>query len=332
MASDLLGGASREPVYRQKLFASVCEYSEESGMQSDLAYSQKFVSRFQADAISQLLTAGPKSSRLLVSRVHRDSPGHGLVKSMPPAAYFSVLLQLREQPDRELFVDGKCIHRGAYAARTTSIVNHLERPRANLLSPFDSLIFIVTKTALDEISDDRGGARVNQLYVKPGGVLDETVWHLGNALLPALERSHEVSSIYVQQVMLAATTYFAQAFGGMRPTQARQGTLAPWQLRRATEVMSSSLDADVCLKELASQCRLSVSYFVRAFKNTTGDPPHRWLLRYRVEHSKSLLAQTEATLAEIAISCGFADQSHFTRVFKSFVGTPPAAWRRMSIS
>ncbi|MDR3375061.1 MAG: AraC family transcriptional regulator [Ancalomicrobiaceae bacterium] len=301
-------------------------------MQSDLAYSQKFISRFQADAISQLLTAGPKSSRLLVSRVRRDSPGHGLVKPRPPEAYFSVLLQLREQPDRELFIDGKCIHRGSYAARTTSIVNHLEKPRANLLSPFDNLIFIVTKTALDEICEDRGVPSVNQLYIKPGGVLDETVWHLGNALLPALERAHEASSIYAQQIMLGAYTYFAQAFGGMRPTHTRQGTLAPWQFRRATEAMSSSLDADVCLKELASQCRLSVSYFVRAFKNTTGDPPHRWLLRYRVERSKSLLAHTEATLAEIAISCGFADQSHFTRVFKSFVGIPPAAWQRRSRS
>jgi AraC family transcriptional regulator len=301
-------------------------------MQSELAYSQKFVSIFRADATSQLLAVGPKSSRLLVSRIRRDSPGHGLVNQLQPDAFFSVLLQLREQPDRELFMDDKCVHRGAYAARTTSIVNHLERPRANLLGPFDNLIFIIPKTAIDAIADDRGVARVNQLYIKPGGVLDETVWHLGSSLLSALERPHEVSSIYAQQVMLAATTYFAHAFGGMRSTQARQGTLAPWQLRRATEVMSSLADDEVSLKELASQCRLSVSYFVRAFKNTTGDPPHRWLLRYRVEQSKSLLAQTEATLAEIAISCGFADQSHFTRVFKSFVGTPPAAWRRMSIS
>ncbi|MDR3372993.1 MAG: AraC family transcriptional regulator [Ancalomicrobiaceae bacterium] len=299
-------------------------------MQSDLAFSQKFIRVFQADATSQLLTVGPKSTRLLVSRVRRDTSGHGLVKEIEPCACFSVLLQLREQPDRELFVDDKCIHRGSYAARTTSIVDHLERPRANLLGPFDNLIFVVPRTTIDAVADDRGVARVNQLYIKPGGVLDETVWHLGNSLLPALERSHEVSSIFAEQVMLAACTYFAHAFGGMRPTHVRQGTLAPWQLRRATEAMASLADGDLSLKELASQCRLSVSYFVRAFKNSTGDPPHRWLLRHRVERSKSLLAHTEATLAEIAISCGFADQSHFTRVFKSFVGIPPAAWQRMS--
>ncbi len=299
-------------------------------MQSDLAYCQSHISQYAADSVSQLLTAGPKKSRLLVSRVSRDSAGHGLATPQDTDAVFAVLLQLREQTDRELFLDGKCIHRGSYAARTTSVVSHLEKPVANLRSAFDNLIFTIPKTALDEIADDRGVARINQLYCEPGGVLDETVWHLGNALLPALERPHEVGAIYAEQLMLAANTYFAHAFGGMRPAKDRPGTLAPWQLRRATEAMHSLTESDVSLKELASQCGLSVSYFVRAFKTSTGDPPHRWLLRHRVERSKPLLAQTEATLAEIAISCGFADQSHFTRVFKSFVGMPPAAWRRAS--
>jgi AraC family transcriptional regulator len=84
----------------------------------------------------------------------------------------------------------------------------------------------------------------------------------------------------------------------------------------------------VSLKDLAAACGLSVSYFVRAFKASTGDPPHRWMLRHRIERAKAQLGETEARLADIAIACGFADQSHFTRVFKSFVGLSPAAWRR----
>jgi AraC family transcriptional regulator len=299
-------------------------------VQSDLGYGRDFVTQFEADSVSQLVTSGPNRSRLLVSRVRRDTPGHGL--AVPPEhqidAVFAVLLQLREQTQRELFLDGKCVHRGAYRAQSTSIVNHLEKPVANLLSPFDNLIFIVPKTALDDIADERGVARINELYCPPGGVFDETVWHLGNALLPALERPDEVSSIYAEHVMLAANTYFAQTFGGLRPKKDRPGMLAPWQLRRATEAMTALGEGDVSLKDLASECGLSVSYFVRAFKMSTGDPPHRWMLRYRVENSKSLLAQTEAPLAEIALACRFADQSHFTRIFKSFVGMTPAAWRR----
>ena len=299
-------------------------------MIADPAYGQKFVSQFRADSISQLVVSGPKKSRLLVSRLRRGTPGHGFAGAPQHEGgrVFSVLLQLREQTNRELFVDEKCVHRGSYAARTTSIVNHIEKPLANLLSPFDNLIFTVPQAALDEIADERGVARVNRLYCAPGGVFDETVWHLGNALLPALERPHEVGSLYAQQVMLAINTYFAQTFGEMRPVKDAFGMLAPWQFRRATQMMTSLSDDDLSLKELASQCGLSVSYFVRAFKATTGDSPHRWILRHRIECSKAMLAHGEASLVEVAATCGFADQSHFTRMFKSFVGITPAAWRR----
>ncbi len=299
-------------------------------MQSDPAYGQKFVSPFKADSVSQLAVSGPKKSRLLVSRLRRDTPGHGLVTApqQEGGAVYSVLLQLREQTSRELFVADKCVHRGSYAARTTSIVNHLERPMANLLSPFDNLMFTVPQITLDEIADERGVARVNQLYCRAGGVFDETVWHLGNALLPVLERPNEVGALYAQQLMLAINTYFAQTFGGLRQPKDKAGMLASWQLKRATESMTSLADDDLSLKELASQCGLSISYFVRAFKSTTGDSPHRWILRHRIECAKSMLAQGDASLVDIATSCGFADQSHFTRMFRSFVGVTPAAWRR----
>lgn len=295
-----------------------------------LAYGQNFASQFRTDSVSQLMASGPRKSRLLVSRLRRDTPGHG--PATPPehqfGAVYSVLLQLREQTDRELFIDGKCVHRGSYAARTTSIVNHLEKPLANLLSPFDNLIFIVPQIALDEIADERGAGRVNQLYCKPGGVFDETIWHLGNALLPALARPNEIGSLYAEQLMLAINTYFAQAFGGMRSNREKAGSLARWQLRRVTEAMTSIQDIDLSLKELAAHCGLSVSYFIRAFKATTGDSPHQWILRHRIEKSKVMLARDGSTLVEVAVCCGFADQSHFTRMFKSFVGVTPAVWRR----
>ena len=299
-------------------------------MGAQSTYGQNFVSPFKADSITQLVVSGPKKSHLLVSRLRRDTPGHGLVAAPQHEGgrVFSVLLQLREQTHRELFLDQKCVHRGAYAARTTSIVNHLERPLANLLSPFDNLMFTVPQMALDEIADERGVARVNQLYCPPGGVLDETIWHLGNALLPALERPQEIGALYAQQIMLAINTYFAQTFGGLRSARETQGGLAPWQARRAIDMMTALTDEDLSLKELAAQCGLSVSYFVRAFKATTGDSPHRWILRHRIDCSKVMLAEGQLTLVEIAARCGFADQSHFTRMFKSFVGIPPSAWRR----
>ena len=238
------------------------------------------------------------------------------------------MLQLREQSARELFLDERCVHRGSYPARTISICNHLELPKANLMSPFDMLFFSVPQSALDEIADDQGVPRINNLTCERC-VLDETVWHLGQALLPALERPHEVGSMYAEQMLLTTNTYFARVFGGMQVrAHPQRGALANWQLRRATEAMKSSLGDDITLAELAAECGLSLSYFTRAFKQSTGDPPHRWLLRQRVERAKLLLRDTKIGLAEVALMCGFADQSHLTRVFRTHAGEAPGSWRR----
>jgi AraC-like DNA-binding protein len=59
-----------------------------------------------------------------------------------------------------------------------------------------------------------------------------------------------------------------------------------------------------------------------------GVAPHRWLINRRVELAKDLLRDRETSLSEIALRCGFADQSHFTRVFTRWAGVSPGAWRR----
>jgi AraC-like DNA-binding protein len=108
-----------------------------------------------------------------------------------------------------------------------------------------------------------------------------------------------------------------------------RGGLAPWQLQRARELMTGDLQEPVPLSRLAEQCGLSTHHFARAFRQSTGVPPHRWLLRHRVGCARKLLRNPALSLAEIALACGFADQSHFTRVFTSVVRLSPGLWRRM---
>jgi AraC-like DNA-binding protein len=108
-----------------------------------------------------------------------------------------------------------------------------------------------------------------------------------------------------------------------------RGGLAPWQAQRAKELMNANLDGKLPLSRLAEECGLSTRHFARAFRQTTGVPPHRWLLGRRVDRAKDLLHDPALSLAEVALACGFADQSHFTRMFTTVVGLSPGLWRRM---
>ncbi|MNE90880.1 transcriptional activator FtrA [compost metagenome] len=66
---------------------------------------------------------------------------------------------------------------------------------------------------------------------------------------------------------------------------------------------------------------------MRAFKETFGKTPYRWLIEYRIAQASDMLI-AGTPIAEIALACGFADQSHFTRVFSEIVGEAPGMWRR----
>ena len=113
-----------------------------------------------------------------------------------------------------------------------------------------------------------------------------------------------------------------------RPSGPKRGGLAPRQLRRVTEFMGDHVGQELLLDDLAGLVGLSAKHFARAFRDSTGVPPHRWLTNQRIERARELLAAGDLPIAEIALICGFADQSHFTVTFKKATGLTPGAYRR----
>ncbi len=116
--------------------------------------------------------------------------------------------------------------------------------------------------------------------------------------------------------------------GLTRPTPQAKGGLSGWQLRRVTDFMIERAADDLALDELAALVDLSAKHFARAFRQSTGVPPHRWLIERRIDRAKELLAESDHSLAEIALACGFSDQSHFTAAFRKAVGATPGGYRR----
>ena len=107
-----------------------------------------------------------------------------------------------------------------------------------------------------------------------------------------------------------------------------RGGLAAWQLTRVTEHIEAQLSSPIKMDELAQLTGLSTSQFTRAFRRSTGLPPHQWHLNARIRRAQQWMLDTNQPLAELALAIGFADQSHFANTFTRRVGISPGAWRR----
>jgi AraC-like DNA-binding protein len=107
-----------------------------------------------------------------------------------------------------------------------------------------------------------------------------------------------------------------------------RGGLAPWQVRQVLTYIDANLEKSIRNKDLAAIARRSEFHFNVAFRNSVGDSPHEYIIQRRVERAQGLMLSTDASLSEIALECGLADQAHLTRLFRRVVGETPAAWRR----
>ena len=106
-----------------------------------------------------------------------------------------------------------------------------------------------------------------------------------------------------------------------------RGGLPPRAFRQVREYILDHLTDNISNPLLARFVGLSPSHFSRAFRQSAGVSPHRFVLESRIERVKRLLAETDLSLAEIAILTGFGDQSHCTRWFRRLVGITPSRFR-----
>ena len=106
-----------------------------------------------------------------------------------------------------------------------------------------------------------------------------------------------------------------------------RGGLPPRALRRLREYVVAHIEENITIQALASMVGLSRFHFTRAFKQSEGVTPHRYLLQCRVKRVQELLAATELPLSQIALAAGFSDQSHCSRRFRELVGITPSRYR-----
>lgn len=160
------------------------------------------------------------------------------------------------------------------------------------------------------------------------GWQDRTIADLTRLLLAEMAAPQR-SALYMDMLALSIELNLLRQAARRATLAPVTGGLAGWQLKRVIAYMTAHLAEDISLAELAALAELSPFHFCRAFKQSTGLPPHAWLTARRIERAQELMAaHCSMGLTEVALCVGYESQAAFGVAFKRVTGVTPGQWRR----
>lgn len=148
------------------------------------------------------------------------------------------------------------------------------------------------------------------------------------AMFDVADPHDPAARLFFDNTLLSIVAMLVLESGKPPPKLDRRGGLAPWQVRRVTDMMAQADDTAISLVTMADAVGLSTYHFCRAFKHTTGHPPHRYQTHLRLNRAKALLANTQLSILEVALSVGYDSQQGLARLFRRELGVTPSQYRQ----
>jgi len=244
------------------------------------------------------------------------SPGHGI----------TICTKIVKENQNETTIEGK-IYKSSFAVGESTI---LPANTINKVAWYGEREFILIgfhpKYSIAAI-DSSSRSEQNQIIPKIG-FLDPLIFQIGLALKTALENNN-CNRLYVETMINAMAVHLIQYYSTNKPVlKEYQGGLSRSKLQLVIDYIEANLDLDLSLQELANLVHISPHYFSSLFKQSTGLTPHKYVIKARVDRAKNLLLQQKTTIADVAKSVGFANQSHLNLHFKRQVGVTPKQFAR----
>ncbi|MEO5797007.1 MAG: AraC family transcriptional regulator [Rhodoferax sp.] len=153
---------------------------------------------------------------------------------------------------------------------------------------------------------------------------------LVRALMVSLEPRYLASPLFIGQLLQALQTHLLATYGTTAPGRSRLGGLSLQHEARAKAYLARQPLQHLSVEAVAALCGLSRSHFSKAFKISTGQSPHQWVMHHRLQQVMTQL-RSDKPLADVARACGFTDPSHLSRTFRREMGVSPNAWRRRQL-
>jgi AraC-like DNA-binding protein len=191
------------------------------------------------------------------------------------------------------------------------------------------LMLTVDPDDLEPLLDDLAPSQVQ--FRQRVDLTDTLLHHLLQAIAEEIETSGPGGRLYRHTLTLLLLAQLVRCASNLAQPVKRaykKGGLPSWRLKRALELLDSGLTERPTLTELACDVGLHPTSFCRAFKQSMGISPHRYLLERRVQRAKEMMTDHTLTLTQVALDCGFSTSSQFSVIFRRIVGLTPSTYRR----
>lgn len=299
-------------------------------LQEPAAYGGQMAQYFRLGKAPSLVICPPSKQQIAITRLTSPKGLPEQSASIPREKAFVVSVHLTPASEQgcEIWVDERYSRIATWPAGGVGIYDLEANPRVRNPGPVDWVHYHVPRSTLDAFSDDLQTSSIESLRCQHGS-FDPVLHQMTLMVLPSVTAPRLFCELFLDYFRLLFCAHVTQRYApSFERIKTYRGGLAPWQKRRAVELLRENLDGQIGLAELAYECGLSVSHFARSFKRSFGTSAHRYLILQRIEKAKSLLSKSTFALCNVALESGFSDQASFSRTFKAVVGIPPGHWRR----
>jgi AraC family transcriptional regulator len=189
----------------------------------------------------------------------------------------------------------------------------------------DVTVFLLSPGFVEELARESSMGRVD--VIEDYAALDPVIWYLGREVRAELRRHRRLDTTYLESVAMVLARHVLTTYTSSPWPTRESGGLPRYKLRHAVQFIRENIHKDISFHDIAAHLKMSAFHFARMFRHATGDSPHQYIVRCRVNRAKELLAETKLPITDVAFEVGYKTQSHFTTCFGRLVGVTPAAFR-----
>ena len=264
-------------------------------------------------------------SRAALGRWRLDAADHRIRHVSPHPGSYRLALML-EPLEARIWNGDAPIWGGTIAANRFRLCPPGESGQWSLMSGCDIVNVFIPVGLVDQYAERRGDMDHAALSVDtflPDRLVQDTVLRMLDAQAIAGPLAQEACDGLVSMLVCYLLEHYSRPVG-----MSEGSSLGGARLRRVLSHVGEHLDTTPCNRELAALCGMSESHFTREFHRAVGLPPHRYILKLRLERAAAALRDSDTRIIDIAQDCGFVSPSHFSRAFSAHFGMAPAQFRQ----